>query len=317
MPLISPYMAQFAGYKVEKGKLTLGLKYNIVNKTLTASNSILIDQFELGEKVENPDAVSLPLGLAVALLKDSNGRIKIDVPIYGSMEDPKFSVGKLVFDALLNVLTKIITSPFNAIASLIGSEENLSVVSFAAGESTLDKQQMAKLDSISKALKERPVLNLEVKGTAFQEQDWPALQDDALRDQLKKLKAAEVNKKGGKKTRAEHIELSDEDFKQLLAQVFIEKFPSLAEKSLLGTPKLIAPATGDFYEVAKQKMAAIIKPEPERLKNLAEERAQVIAKYIVQQGGIPNDRVFILDTAIDPKRENSEITSALSLKTND
>ena len=189
MPLISPYMAQFAGYKVEKGKLTLGLKYNIVNKTLTASNSILIDQFELGEKVENPDAVSLPLGLAIALLKDSNGRIKIDVPITGSLEDPKFSVGKLVVDALLNVLTKIVTSPFNAIASLIGSEEDLSVVSFAAGESTLDKQQMAKLDSIAKALKERPVLNLEIKGAAFQEQDWPALQDDALRDQIKNLKA--------------------------------------------------------------------------------------------------------------------------------
>jgi outer membrane protein OmpA-like peptidoglycan-associated protein len=315
MPLISPYMAQFAGYKVEKGKLTLGLKYNIANKLLTASNSIQIDQFELGEKVENPKAVSLPLGLAIALLKDSNGRIKIDVPITGSLEDPKFSVGKLVVDALLNVLTKIITSPFSAIASLMGSEEDLSVVSFAAGETTLDKQQIAKLDSISKALKERPALNLEIKGAAFQEQDWPALQDDALRDQLKKLKAAEVNKKGGRKTRAEHIELSDEVYKQLLAQAFIEKFPTLAEKSLFGTAKLIAPTTGDFYEVAKQKLAAMIKPEPQRLKDLAEERARVIAKYIVQQGGITSDRVFILDSAIDPKRENSDITSALSLKT--
>ncbi len=315
MPLISPYMAQFAGYKVEKGKLTLGLKYNIENKTLTASNSILIDQFELGEKVENPDAVSLPLGLAIALLKDSNGRIKIDVPITGSLEDPKFSVGKLVFDALLNVLTKIVTSPFNAIASLIGSEEDLSVVSFAAGESKLDKQQMAKLDSIAKALKERPVLNLEIKGAAFQEQDWPALQDDALRDQIKNLKAAEVNKKSGRKTRAENIELSDEDFQKLLAQEFIRKFPLLAEKSLLGTPKLIPPATGDFYEVAKQKLAAIIKPEPQRLKDLAVDRAQAIAKYIVQKGGIPNEKVFILDTALDPKRENNDIVSALSLKT--
>lgn len=316
MPLISPYMAQFAGYKVEKGKLTLGLQYNVTNRKLTASNSILIDQFELGEKVENPDAVSLPMELAIALLKDADGRIKIDVPITGSLEDPKFSVGGLIVDALMNVLTKVVTSPFNAIASLIGSEEDLSVISFAAGEATLDQQQQTKLDGIAKALKERPVLNIEIKGAAFQKQDWPAMQDDALRDQLKKLKAAEVNKKGGRKTRAEHIELSDEDYKRLLAQVFIEKFPMLAERSFLGAPQLVAPATGDFYEVAKQKLAAIIKPEPQRLKDLAVERAQAIAKYIVQQGGIPNDRVFILDTAIDPKRQNTEIVSALSLTTN-
>ena len=112
MPLISPYMVQFAGYKVEKGKLTLGLKYNVVNRKLTASNSIFIDQFELGEKVENPNAVSLPLKLAVALLKDSSGKIKLDVPITGSLDDPKFSVGAIVADALMNVISKVVTSPF-------------------------------------------------------------------------------------------------------------------------------------------------------------------------------------------------------------
>jgi len=316
MPLMSPYMAQFAGYKVEKGKLTLGLKYAVADKKLTASNSILIDQFELGEKVENPNAVSLPLELAVALLKDSNGRIKIDVPITGSLEDPKFSISSLIANALLNALSKVVTAPFNAIASLIGSQEDLSVVNFPAGASTLNLQQKSKLDGVARALKEKPVLNLEIKGAAFQEQDWPALQEDALRDQLKKLKAAEVSKEEGRKTRAEYVELSDKDYKRLLAQQFLEKFPMLAEKSFLGTPRLIDPKSGDFYEVAKQKLEAIIKPETHRLKELAAERAQAIAKYIVQKGGIPNERIFILDTALNPKRDNADIVSFLSLKTN-
>ncbi|MFZ2170055.1 MAG: DUF748 domain-containing protein, partial [Methylococcaceae bacterium] len=151
MPLVSPYMVQFAGYKVEKGKMTLGLKYNVVNKKLTASNSIFIDQLELGEKVENPNAVSLPLKLAVALLKDSSGKIKIDVPITGSLDDPKFSIGAIVTDALINVLGKVVTSPFNALASLIGSEKDLSTIEFAAGNSYLGKQQREKLYSLSKA----------------------------------------------------------------------------------------------------------------------------------------------------------------------
>ncbi|WP_442498618.1 DUF748 domain-containing protein [Methylobacter sp. sgz302048] len=314
MPLISPYMVEFAGYKVEKGKMTLGLKYTVEDGKLTASNSILIDQLTLGEKVENPDAVSLPLELAVALLKDSEGKIKIDVPITGSLEDPKFSIGAIIRDALVNVITKVIKSPFNALASLVNGGEDLSEVSFAAGKAELDEQQQAKLKKIAKALHERPALNVDIKGAAFLEQDWPALTDDALLDQLKKRRAAEIDKEGSKKILAEYIELSDEQYKRLLADMFIEKFPLLAEKSFFGAPRLKDSKGGDFYEVAKQKLTAAIQPEERRLKELAADRAQAIARYLVQQGGIENDRVFILDTAVDPKRENNEIVSTLSLK---
>ncbi len=316
MPLISPYMVQFAGYKVEKGKLTLGLKYNVVNRKLTASNSIFIDQFELGEKVDNPNAVSLPLELAVALLKDSSGKIKLDVPITGSLDDPKFSVGAIVADALMNVISKVVTSPFRALGSLIGSKEDMSTINFAAGNSSLDKQQQAKLDTLAKALKDRPVLSLDIKGAAFEEQDWPVIREDALYDQLKKRRAAEINKNAEKKIRDEYVELSDDDYKRLLADMFIEKFPLLAEKSFLGTPQLMNPKAGDFYEVAKQKLFTIVKAEEGRLKNLGSDRAQAIANYVVKKGGVPSERVFILDTVVDPERDNKEIASKLSLKTN-
>lgn len=316
MPLVTPYMVQFAGYKVEKGKMTLELKYSVVNKKLTASNRIFIDQFVLGEKVDNPNAVSLPLELAVALLKDSSGKIKIDVPITGSLEDPKFSIGSIVADALVNVLTKVVTAPFNALGSLIGSKEDMSTISFAAGSSSLSKQQQTKLDDLSKALKERQILNLEIRGAAFQEQDWPIIREDALNEQLRKRRAAEINKDADKKIREEYVELSEDDYKRLLADLFIEKFPLLAEKSFLGTPKLMNPEAGDFYEIAKQKLFTIIKPEQERLKHLALDRARVIASYVVQKGGVPNNRVFMLDPEIDPPRDNKEIFSKLSLKAN-
>jgi len=318
MPLISPYMVQFAGYKVEKGKISLGLNYKVENKVLTAANSILIDQFELGEKVENPNAVSLPLELAVALMKDSDGKIKIDVPISGSLEDPQFSISHIIVDALMNSVSKVVTSPFRALASLIGSEADLSTISFTAGEATLTKPEISKLDALAKALTARPVLKLEIKGAAFQEQDWPAVSDDALYDQLKRIKAAEMNKQGGRKIRAEHVVISDQDYRRLMEQLFIEKFPLLVEKPLLGRPRLIGSqadtTTHEFYAVAKQKLSAIIKPEPQRLEGLAAERARAIASYMVQQGGIANERIFILNTVIDPKRENDGIVSLLSIK---
>jgi outer membrane protein OmpA-like peptidoglycan-associated protein len=316
MPLVTPYMVQFAGYRIEKGKLTLGLKYQVEKDNLKASNNILIDQLELGEKVDNPDAVSLPLELAIALLKDSDGKIKLDVPLTGSLEDPKFSVGGLIMDALFNVLTKIVTSPFNAIASLVGSEENLSVVGFTPGKNVMDAKELKKLDDVAKALKEKPILNLEIKGAAFEEQDWPILREDALLEQLKVAKAAELSKEEDRKVGLEQFKLSEDDYNDLLADAFIKRFPTMGEKSIFGKPKLISPLTGDFYQVAKEKMSEIIKPDPKRLKDLASDRSQAIAKYIVQKGGVPSERVFILDSAVDPKRDGKDIVSALSLKTN-
>lgn len=315
MPLVTPYMVEFAGYKIEKGKLTLGLKYQVEKGQLNASNSILIDQLELGEKVENPNAVSLPLQLAITLLKDSDGKIKLDVPLTGSLEDPEFSIGHIVVDALVNVLTKIVTSPFNAIASLVGSDADLSTVAFQPGKHSLEAAEMSKLDSVAKALKEKPALNLEIKGTAFEEQDWKILREEALLDQLKSTKSAEISQEEGKKIRSEYVELSGDEYNDLLADAFIQRFPTMAEKSLLRTPKLIPPLTGDFYQVAKEKMSELIKPDPKRLKDLASDRSKEIAKYIVQKGGIPNERVYILDSALDPERKGKEIASVLSLKT--
>ncbi len=316
MPLISPYMVEFAGYKVEKGKMSLELKYKVINNKLTATNNILIDQFELGEKVENPHAVSLPLKLAVALLKDADGKMRINVPITGSLDDPQFDIGTVVTDALMNAISKVVSSPFRALAALTNSDEDMSTISFSAGNAVLDKTQYKKLTALAKILKERPVLILDIKGTAFQEQDWPTLREAALYDLLKKIRADELNQQSDKKILAEYVKLSDTDYKRLLATLFIEKFPKLAKKSLLGTPELINAKAGDFYEVAKQQLSATLKPEPPRLKELAAQRARAIANYLVQIGDVPNERIFILDTLIDPKIDHNELASLLSVKTN-
>lgn len=313
MPLMSPYMVQFAGYKVEKGKMTLNLSYKVDNNELTATNNIFIDQFVLGEKVDNPNAVSLPLELAVTLLKDSNGDIRINVPISGSLEDPKFSIGAIVSDALMTAISKVITSPFRAIASLVGSSADLSTIGFEAGSTELGKAQKTKLDELSSALKKRPTLTLEIKGAAYRDLDWPAIRDDALYDRIKKMRADELNAEGKKKILPEYVELSDSDYKRLLAQLFMAKFPTLAKKSFFGTPELIDPKAGDFYVVAKQKLMASMKQEDQRLKTLAANRAQTIARYLVQQAHVDNEQVYILDTVVDPKTDSKDIVCLLSL----
>jgi outer membrane protein OmpA-like peptidoglycan-associated protein len=312
LPFVTPYMADFAGYKIEKGKLSLDLEYKIVDKQLNAQNKLLIDQFTLGEEVENPDAVSLPLSLAIALLKDKDGQIIIDLPLTGSIDDPDFSVGGLLLDAFINLITKLVASPFQAIGSLIGSEEDLSVISFKPGTAEIDAETLEKIDVIAKVLADRPEFLLEIRGTVIEPQDWPAMQEDALLEQLKNRKAKELREEGDT-TLAEYIKLSEDDYQRLLADLFFEKFPDLAERSFFGTPTLIKPEMGEFYPVAKKKLAAIIKPDQDKLFILAAKRARNIARYIIQKGVVTNERIFILDGNIFKEDNGGEINTELSL----
>jgi len=316
LPLMTPYMAEFAGRKIEKGNMSLTLKYKIQNKALTASNNLLIDQLVLGEKVDNPDAVSLPLGLAIALLEDADGKIKLDMPITGSIDDPQFSIGSLIFDTLVNVLTKIVASPFNAVASLIDSEEDISKITFLAGKSDLDEKQQKKLDQLADALSKRPALKLEIKGAAFSKDDWPQLQVEALNKKLLKIQAEELTKESGKKVLPENVEQSEDESQRVLADLFIKKFPKLADRSLFGTPRLIN-SEDDFYEVAQSKLASKIPPNPERLEKLAVARAQKIAKHLSSKK-LSVERVFLLNAVVDPQEKDAgnEIAASLNLTTN-
>jgi outer membrane protein OmpA-like peptidoglycan-associated protein len=312
LPLVTPYMAEFAGRRIEKGNMSLKLKYKIVNNQLSASNEILIDQLVLGEEVEHENAVSLPLDFAIALLQDSDGKIALDVPITGNLENPEFSVAAIVTDALINVITKVISSPFNAIASLIGSDEDISKVMFSSGDTVLDDKQKKKLDGLAEALSKRPGLKLEITGTAFSQYDWPQLQAEALDKQLLQIRVDELNQDSKKKISEKDVTLTKDEYDRLLADVFIQKFPELAERSLFGTPQLKDPEMGDFYQIANTRLAAIIPPDPLRLQQLATVRAKSVAKYLVEKD-VVIERIFLLDVDVDPKDSDDTIATILNL----
>ncbi len=299
LPAVTPYMAEFAGRKIDKGKLSLKLDYKIHNKKLLASNVVEINHLVLGEKIDNPHATSLPLDLAIALLEDSDGKIRLDLPIKGSLDDPEFSIWGVLGDVLVNVITKVVTSPFNAIASLIGSDEDISKIEFAAGTAELSEQQQEKLTALAEALLKRPNLSLEVTGMAYSVLDWPAMQKQALKEQLMQKLSREKR-------------ASEEDYKELLANEFIKTFPQLAEKSLFGTPRLKDPEAGDFYTIAEEKLAAQLPPDMKKLQQLAEKRGQAIADFLLQKQ-IKPERVFLLKAEVNSDPDAEEISVPLQL----
>ncbi len=313
LPFLSPYMVEFTGNKIEKGKLSLDLMYTIEKGKLSAKNNVLIDQLKLGEKVESPNAIDLPLGLAIALLKDKDGKIDIKMPLQGSMDDPEFSIGPVLWDTFLNLITKAVTSPFSAIGSFLGSDEDFSVVTFKAGSAELSADEIVKLDGLSSALAQKPDLSLEIKGEAYTNQDWPAMKEQALLDELKQMRSDELKAEGEMKL-PEYIELSADDYQRLLADLFIQKFPELGERSLFGTPQLIHEDMGEFSSVASNMLQGLIKPDNDKLLRLSLTRARNIVRYMNTNGKVDHARMFILDGRVVPDATNNELSTHLSLK---
>ena len=179
MPKFSAYSIPFAGQEIASGRLDLDLGYAIKEGALAGENNVVLRDFELGEKVEHPGAMSLPLGLAVALLKDADGRIDLDVPVRGNLDDPEFKYGTVVRKALVNLLTKIVTSPFALLGKLVGAEaDELEYLVFEPGRADLSPPEMEKAGKIAEALKLRPQLGLQIGGVYVSDADAAALKTE-------------------------------------------------------------------------------------------------------------------------------------------
>jgi hypothetical protein len=179
---LTPYTATFAGYKIASGKLSLDLEYKIKKRQLLGENQIIMDKLTLGERLEGPNIKHLPLELAIAILKDSDGRIDLGLPVSGSLDDPQFSYGRIIWKAIGNILTKIVTAPFRALASLFGgSGEKLEKIAFDAGEQSLTPPEKEKFKQISQILNKRPGLALTVHGAWSAEIDRPVMKEQQLR----------------------------------------------------------------------------------------------------------------------------------------
>jgi hypothetical protein len=183
MTALTPSAAKFAGDRIASGKLALDLRYRVKNSALVGDNKIVVDKLELGERVESPSALDLPLELAVAILKDENGRIDIGLPVSGNLADPQFDIGAIVWKALGSLLGRIVTAPFRALASLFGGGESdqLDTIAFAPGTTRLAPPERQKLQTVAAALAKRPELKLTIEPVFAPQADRTALQSAAVR----------------------------------------------------------------------------------------------------------------------------------------
>ena len=235
----SPYAGKFAGYGIAEGKLNLDLAYVLVGKKLTSKNVITLDRFTFGEKVESKDATHLPVRLAIAILKDRDGKIVLDVPVEGSIDDPKFRIGKVVTRALVNILEKVATSPFSLLGTVFGGGgEELGYQDFAPGNAELTAADKQKLDSLVKGLVARPALKLEIAGSIDPDGDREGLQRAALDQEIQTRKWQKLRKSEQATNSVEQVVISPDDRARYVKKLYGE---ALADKKI--TPELFAANT--------------------------------------------------------------------------
>jgi hypothetical protein len=244
---VSPYSGKFAGYRIALGKLNLDLAYNLVGTELKSTNIITLDRFTFGEKVESPDATQLPVRLAIALLKDRNGQILLEVPVDGRLDDPKFHVSKVVWETLLNILTKAATSPFSLIgAAFGGGGEELGYQDFVPGRSELTPDDNKKLDTLVKALYDRPGLSLEIAGSIDPVADRDGLQRVFLEKQIHLKKWQSLRKSKQAAVTPDQVALTPEERTDWVKELYHEAW---ANHQI--TPEMLAANTNIAEAVAQ------------------------------------------------------------------
>jgi hypothetical protein len=217
----SPYSMKFAGYKIAEGKISVDLQYKVRNSQLEGANQFVIDKLTLGERVDSPDALKLPLELAIAILKDSEGRIELGLPVSGNVSDPQFSYGAVIWKAINTLLTRIVSAPFRALGSLFGgSGEKLEAIDFDPGSDRLLPPEREKLKQVAQVLSKRPQLKLSVPGQYSEAADGAALKARAVR--------VEIAKRAGIKLEAGEepgpLDLSARAVRGALRDLYAERF---------------------------------------------------------------------------------------------
>lgn len=283
---LTPYSGKYVGYGIEKGKLSFDVNYKIENRKLTAENRLVLDQLTFGEKIESPSATKLPVLLAVALLRDRHGVIDINLPVGGSLDDPQFSVGGIIIKVIINLITKAVTAPFALLGSLFGGGEELSYLEFDAGRYAISEAGEAKLRSLAKALADRPSLKLEIAGRVDPATDREGLRRASIDRKVRALKLNDTVKKGESVDPAS-IVVTAEEYPELLNRVYKEeKFPK--PRNLVGLQKDLP------VEEMEKLMTTNAQVYDEDLVELGNQRAQSVKDWLLKNGQVPQERVFLL-----------------------
>jgi len=297
----TPYTGKYIGYTVEKGKLSLVLNYLVEARKITGKNKAFLDQFTLGKTVESPDSLNLPINLAIALLKNRSGEITLNIPVQGDLDDPEFGIGSIVFKAIVNLIAKAATSPFALLGALIPEGEELQYVNFTSGGSLIEEKYQTGLETVAKALYERPALKMDIRGNVDFHQEKEVLHNLRFEELLKNEKYKKLSRKKDEAIPLEEIIIAPDEYETYLKAAYKEATFD-KPKNILGLAKRLP------SEEMEQLLRDNIIITEDDLRLLAIKRANAVKAFLVEAGPVEPERLFIIEPEIAAdKSTNSRV----------
>ncbi|MBF5004636.1 DUF748 domain-containing protein [Diaphorobacter caeni] len=283
LPPLSPYSIKYAGHGIERGKLSMDVAYKIdPSGQLTASNKLILNQLAFGDEVKGAPA-SLPVRLAVALLADRNGVIDVDLPISGSLNDPQFSLGGVIFKVIGNLIMKAVTAPFSLLASAFGGGDEQGSVSFAPGSAALGKSAQEQLDKVAKALTDRPALKMTVVGWADPATEKAALKRERLNAMVLAQKRRKISRDGG--DAKDVVAVEPGEYSELLKETY--------KRADIKKPRNMVGLAKDLPDAEMESLLLDnIQLQDNAAQDLALQRGVAVRDYLASRK-VPMDRLFV------------------------
>ncbi|MGE6436127.1 DUF748 domain-containing protein [Shewanella baltica] len=316
---VNPYSGTYAGYYIDKGQLSLSLNYKLDQNKLKGNNHLVIDQLKLGKPSNSDLATSLPITLAIALLQDRNGVIDLGMEVSGDLDSPSFSVGSIIMTAITNVITKAVTAPFTFLAGLIGSDESLDKISFAAGQFSLSEDEQKSLDKLASALLDRPMLKLSVEGEVDAINDSQAIAERIMKRKLAKLANIEFS--------ALPNDLSPSQFPTQgpLADALVKLYeqevkadPALIKDTVIAEAKDAQLSDDEIttrWHIALYNLSVKAQNVNDgMLGNLAQERAKAVKAYLVDVKEIAPERIFLLESRVSLTQNVAQVSLTIDVQ---
>lgn len=298
----NPYSGKFAGYNISKGKLNTELRYHVEDRKLAAEHHIVVDNLEFGARTESKDAAPIPIKLAVALLKDRNGVIDVNLPVSGTLDDPKFRLGPIIWKAILGLLTKIATAPFAALGALFGGGEELAYIDFPAGSAQLAPAEADKLSKLGKALVERPQLKLNVPMTVTSAEDSDAMARAALAARLPP-------------------ELAEPPADEAAERKQLKTLEGVYKTMTKAAPEYPPETTADKATAVDSQLAWLqdallgqLKPDSAALGALGQQRAHAVQEALLSNSGLNPERVFMTAEHSSDASEGGQVRMEMKLE---
>jgi hypothetical protein len=286
---MSPYSIKYVGYGIERGELSFKVKYKVENRKLDAQNQIILNQLTFGEKVESPTATKLPVLLAVALLKDRNGVIDVNLPISGSLDSPEFSVGGIILRIIINIITRAVTSPFTLLGAAFGggSSGELSYIEFDYGSTNLSSTAEAKIKSLATAMNNRPALKLDISGRVDPVSDIEGLKQTSIERKVKAQKMKDLVRQGTAPKSVDDVQVDKAEYERYLKAAYSDESFS-KPRNVIGLAKDL-PVPEMESLMLKNAQAT-----DDDLRNLANRRAQAVRERLLATGQVTADRLSIV-----------------------